>query len=383
MKVTKIALHAAVAAVIGGCSSAALAACPPGQQQCPPPKGGGGGGLGPPTTQQGGSQTAGMIAGRVSQAVGGVLGNMGGMRGGGGGGGPAAPGGAPAGGGNAPAAAPGQTGMSESDESVGMAAGSAPVKYGAWVSGSNTWMSGDQKSNDYFARIQSALVGFDATIDGKYIVGLSLGTEKDWTRIKYTGVEISGHGVTVSPYLAYIINQYLYVDGSFGVSRMLYDEQSYTQHGDYNGLRKFAGANLNAGSAFGSWYASTSLGYLYSTEDQSAYRTSSNSDVDTSQNRTGQVRSTTKLGYTELTNWGWIFPYASARLEYDANKTGALVVDTTTGERAANSRFGTTFGLGSSIGIGSNTTLTLEGTTTEFREHTDIYAVSGTMRLTF
>jgi hypothetical protein len=340
--------------------------------------------------QQGGSQAAGMVAGRVAQAVGNIIGNVaGGPRGpggpgGGSPGGSGGPGGSsgPGGGsGGGQGKSDGPTSMIESDE-PGMAAGSVPAKWGVWGSGSNTWVGGDQLNNDYFGRIQNGLIGGDVTIDGVYIVGLSVGAEKDWTRIKYSGVGIEGDGAMISPYAAYIIDQYFYVDASAGMTWMRYHESSDSQSGDYNGKRWFAGANLNASRTFDAWSASTNIGYLYTAERQDAYLTTSNYAQPESKSRTGQIRSTTKLGRTHLTDWGWFYPYASARLEYDANKTGALYVDTQ-GTKAANSRFGTTFGVGSSVGLGSNSSLTLEGTSTEFREHSSIYGISGTVRVTF
>ena len=239
-----------------------------------------------------------------------------------------------------------------------------------------------EEPNNYYGTIKTGMTGIDVSLDGKYVLGLSAGIERDATKIRYSGIDITGQAATVAPYAAYIINDIFYIDASGGVSRVLYHEQSVTQKGDNTGLRWFAGTNLNAAKTYGSWSFSTNIGYLYSAEKQQMYTTNTGYVVGTSKSRTGEIRSTTKAGYTELTSWGWIYPYASVRLEYDANKTAAVPVDTV-GTMAANSLFGTTFGLGTTVGIGSNANLTVEGTSTEFREHVAVYGLTTTARLTF
>jgi hypothetical protein len=338
---------------------------------------------------QGNSQIGGMIAGRVAQAVGGMVGgaaggNMGAPGGGlgGPGGSMGAPGGGP-GGGTGGSSSTGPTSLNEDGgEVTGMAAGSIPNKIGLWVNGSQTWLDGDQINNDYYGTIRSALTGVDVTINGKYVVGLSAGVGREATKIRYSNIDITGQSGTIAPYFAYVINDVFYVDASAGVSRVLYHEQSTSQKGDNTGLRWFSGVNVNAAKALGSWSLSTNLGYLYSAERQEAYTTNTNYVVGAAKSRTGQIRSTTKLGYTQLTSWGWVYPYGSVRLEYDANKTGATPVDTV-GTMSANSLFGTTFGAGTSVGMGTASTLTLEGTSTEFRSHSSVYGLTGTFRYTF
>ena len=264
-----------------------------------------------------------------------------------------------------------------------MAAGSIPNKIGLWVNGSQTWLDGDQINNDYYGTIRSALTGVDVTINGKYVVGLSAGVGREATKIRYSNTDITGQSGTIAPYFAYVINDIFYVDASAGVSRVLYHEQSTSQKGDNTGLRWFSGVNVNAAKALGSWSLSTNLGYLYSAERQESYTTNTNYVVGAAKSRTGQIRSTTKLGYTQLTSWGYLYPYGSMRLEYDANKTGATPIDTAGTTMSANSLFGTTFGAGTTMGVGTASSLTVEGTSTEFRSHSSVYGLSGTFRYTF
>ena len=378
-------------AVAGLACSPAFAGqnCPPPPPGAPPQQGNCngappniGGGQGPSMGNVGGGMTGGIISGRVAQAVGGIIGGAaaGSRVGPGGFGGPGGGGGT---GGQGGSSSTGPTSMLDDGTSVtGMAAGSIPTKIGIWVNGGQTWLDGDQVNNDYYGVIKTALTGADVTIDGKYVLGLSAGIGRETTKIRYSGIDITGQVGTVAPYAAYIINDIFYIDTSGGVSRVLYHEQSVSQKGDNTGLRWFAGTNLNAARTFGSWSLSTNIGYLYSAERQDPYTTNTNYVVVESKSRTGQIRSTSKAGYTQLTSWGWLYPYGSVRLEYDANKTAATAIDTA-GTLAANSLFGTTFGLGSSVGIGSNSSLTLEGTSTEFREHSSIYGLTATARLTF
>lgn len=265
---------------------------------------------------------------------------------------------------------------------TGMAAGSVPANVGIWVNAGQTWIDGDQVNNDYYGTIKTAMTGMDVTINGKYVLGVSLGVGREATKIRYSGIELTGQTGTIAPYAAYIINDIFYVDVSGGLSRVLYHEQSVSQKGDYTGTRYFTGANLNAAKALGNWSLSTNIGYLYSAEAVNMYTTNTGYVVNPTKSRTGQIRSTSKAGYTELTSWGWLYPFASVRLEYDANKTGATPIDTA-GTMAANSLFGTTFGAGTSVGIGSSTTFTVEGTTTEFREHSSVYGLTGTLRYKF
>jgi len=117
-------------------------------------------------------------------------------------------------------------------------------------------------------------------------------------------------------------------------------------------------------------------------ENQDAYTESDSTVNGKNQVRLGQARATARVGYMLPVSWGYVNPYGWARPEYDVSKTPAGVIDNA-GTKSSNSHFGTTFAVGTNVGLGDNSVFSLEGTTSQFRKNLDVYGVTGTVRFKF
>jgi len=267
---------------------------------------------------------------------------------------------------------------------TGLSAGSTPPVIAYWVNAGNTWYNSDQYKNKYTGRDTATMIGADITIDSQYILGISGGVDRQVTNLKDSNTLVTVQSVTVGPYLAYVIDDTYSIDAAGGFTRAADHLQvPKTRWGNYMGYKYYASGNVTATKNYDPFSLSLVTGVLYSASTTSTYYTTDGYFVATSKNRDTQIRTTGKIGYTAITSWGWMFPYGSARLEYDVNKSYPSIIDTSTGTTAANSLFGTTFGAGAIFGIGDSTSFTLDGSTGQFRIHNEVYSLTGTLRITF
>jgi len=326
----------------------------------------------PEVTKQASAQTAGLISARVSSAVSSATGNI-------------SAGAAPA---PAPISTPTPTSSLQPGDKVSFstgntsAAGDVAKRFGAWANAGVTHINNDQAGSEFSGNILTGLVGGDYLVNDYLLVGLSGGYEHGDIDTTYNNGTLTSSGVTVAPYLAVIINKYFSIDTSFGHTWVSYDESHGGVTGSTNGSRYFATVNGNANTMIDNWQLGSSLGFLYTKEDQDAYSESNGTAVGKVKVRLGQARATERLGYLAPVSWGYVNPYGWARLEYDVSKTAAGVIDSK-GTLASHSNFGTTFGLGVNFGLGDYTTLNVEGTTTQFRENLQVYGGTATIRVKF
>lgn len=317
----------------------------------------------PQVVQQASTQAANLLAGRVSQAVSNVTGNLGG-------------------GGFTPTPGP----RAEVVGGNAKAAGDPVGKTAFWVNGANAWVSNDQSGVNFSGTIKTALVGADHQFDDRVLAGVALGYEHPDIRTKFNNGTFTGDNVAVSPYAAYIINDVFSVNAVAGYTWVHYNtsRSNGAISGTITGDRLFANLNGTAATRIADWHLASTLGYMYLLETQDGYTENGAGGATNPENqvRLGQWRWTNKVGYLVRQEWGEIMPYGSARLEYDSSHTPTGVADAA-GTPVSNDRFGTTFGLGVDAKVGDDATFSVEATTTEFREHLTNRSVSGTFRLKF
>ncbi|MGE5477535.1 MAG: autotransporter outer membrane beta-barrel domain-containing protein [Bacteroidales bacterium] len=335
----------------------------------------------PQVVQQASTQASNLLAGRISQAVSNVTGSLGGGGFGGGGGGMGG-GGMGGGGGFSPTPGP----RSEVIGGNAKAAGDPVGKTAFWVNGGNAWVSNDQSGVNFSGTIQTGLVGMDHQFNDRILGGVALGYEHPDIKTKFNAGTFEGNNWAVSPYVGYIINNVFSVNAVAGYTWVNYDttRSNGAVSGSISGERMFGNLNAVAATRIDNWYLGSTIGYMYLLETQEAYTERGTGAVSNPENqiRLGQWRWTNKVGHSFIEEWGGYMPYASVRLEYDSSHTPSGVADAI-GTPVANDRFGATFGLGADVAVGNDTTFSLEGSSTEFREHLSTYSVNGTLRVKF
>lgn len=352
----------------------------------------------PQVSQQSSSQTATQISSRISQAVSGATGGTGatggfGSGGGTGGGtggfgtGGGAGGGASGTGGGTGGAGGSSQGSSLDDGVIGRSAGSADKAFGLWFNVGAARASDTHAFESFHGTIATFVGGADYRVSEKMLVGLAVGYEMARITTTFNNGTMTADNVAIAPYFGYSFTDYLGLDATIGYAFVNYGltRNSGTVKGSTDGGRVFSSTNLTAHTTLNNWQLSTGLGYLYLQERQGSY-----TEVGTGANavsavsiRLGQLRSVNKIGYLEKTEWGSIMPYLLVRPEYDVSKTPASLLDTATSTKSTSDRFGTTFGLGLSMNIGDDSSVTLEGTTSQFRRYLGMDGLSGTLRLAF
>lgn len=325
----------------------------------------------PQVVQQASTQASNLLAGRISQAVANVTGSVGGVGGGGG---------------VTPTFTPTPGPRSEVIGGNAKAAGDTVNRTAIWVNGGNAWVSNDQDGVNFSGTIQTGLVGIDHQFGEHVLAGLAAGYEHPNISTKFNSGTFKGNNFALSPYVAYIFNDVFSASAVAGYTWVNYDttRSNGAIQGSIDGGRMFGSLNLTAVKTFNQWSLASTAGYMYLLERQNGYTESGAGGVTNAENdiRLGQLRWTNKLGYLFRQEWGGIMPFGSARLEYDHSHTPTGTADAQ-GTPVSNDRFGTTFGLGVDLTVGNDTTFSLEGTSTEFREHLTSRGVSGTLRLKF
>ncbi len=166
----------------------------------------------------------------------------------------------------------------------GLAAGDHLAGWGFWASVSQTDFQARLPialpiaSLAYEGDTYSVLAGADKLIMNNLVVGVAIGYEDTEVFTFYNGGHNDSAGLTVVPYMAYLINDNLSVDAAIGYTDLEYDTDRVsittagtTVTGNYDADRLFASVNLNALTAYNNWYFNGRIGLLYTEEEQDAY----------------------------------------------------------------------------------------------------------------
>ena len=115
-------------------------------------------------------------------------------------------------------------------------------------------------------------------------------------------------------------------------------------------------------------------------EFQNSYTSNSASFNRASLANFGQMRAQLSAGQDLRSSYGLFTPNVFARYEYDLPHTAK--VDLASGYRSTNDRDGVVFGIGLDM-VMDDWKFSLSGTTTQFRENTEVYGLSGVARYSF
>ncbi len=346
-------------------------------------------------SQQAGSTTAGLIADRVSSVVSSTGGGI--STGGGSTGGGSTGGGSTGGGSSTEKLNATSTNCSSSstpvvalgeDDSVSRQGAAAAAAKGAkinavWVATSVTWLKKSDPNGNYGGTVSNAVVGYDRRLTENLVGGVALGYEKVLINTGYVagGGSVEGDTVSLSPYLGYSLTDWLVVDATAGYARIGYRfKTSATEIGETMANRWFGATNLTAFERYGDTLLKASLGYLRIAEFQDSYTSNANSVNRASLANFGQMRAQLSAGEDVRTSYGVFTPTVFARYEYDLPHTPK--VDLASGYRSTNDRDGVVFGIGVDMAM-DDWKFNLSGTTTQFRENTDVYGLSAVARYLF
>lgn len=327
-------------------------------------------------SQQAGSTTAGLIADRVSSVV------------------------SSTGGGSGASSAPTEklnaaattcttvvVALGEDDSVSRQGATAAAAKGGkinaVWVASSLTWLGKNDHNGNYGGTISNVVIGYDRRLTENLVGGVAMGYEKVLINTKYVvgGGSVEGDAVSISPYLGYSLTNWLVVDATAGFARIGYRfKTSTTEIGETMANRWFGATNLTAFERYGDTLLKASLGYLRIAEFQDSYTTNANSVNRASLANFGQTRAQVSAGHDMRTSVGIFTPTVFARYEYDMPHSPS--VDLASNKKSTNDRDGVVFGLGVDMAM-DDWKFNVSGTTTQFRENTEVYGLSAVARYSF
>lgn len=252
-----------------------------------------------------------------------------------------------------------------------------------WASGSYNHVKKTDVDGRYDGSVKNGVVGYDRRVTKDLILGVATGYETVDISTKYNAGSVEGESVSLSPYLGYVINDWLSVDASLGYSWIKYDftRNANAVTGNTSAGRVFGSTNLNATHRYGDFQLRAALGYLRLYEQQDAYRDSTGAAVDKSEINFGQARATIGGGYDIVTGFGVLTPNAFVRLEYDLPGSHAVMVGNNW--MSSSDRTGAVFGLGLDAAVSNDLSFNVTATSTQFRQNTDAYSVIGSVRYAF
>ncbi len=312
------------------------------------------------TTQSSASQTAGLIADQISQAISGISGSS-------------------------SFASVGPTGSSTQLAFAGgdgKAAGSAPRRWTFWANTANNWLRNTQAGAEYNGTIFTGVGGVDYLFNDRLLLGVSSGYEGINLDTSFNSGKLTSDGVALALYGGYVISPVFSLDGVVGHTWVNYKESRPGASGSYDGDRWFGAFNVNAKTAIDRWRFNASMGFFSVKEIQGGYTESNANVVAQSTAYLNQLRTKGSIGYQIPVSWGTLTPYASTRLDFDLSKSAAPVINAL-GQTANNGDFGALLGLGATAAIGERTTVEIEGSTTQFRSDFQAYSLRGTVRLKY
>jgi hypothetical protein len=258
------------------------------------------------------------------------------------------------------------------DGASGLAAGSDATRFSVWADVSGSYLKNTAAgANAYQGWSVTGLSGLDVVIGSAWVAGLSAGyTRADFGVPAITGTR-SNYGPVVGPYVSYVINEKLTVDGSFTYSRQTNDVAAA---GTPTNLRHFS-SDRWAGSVNGNYFAdigqvqvASFLGYTYAFEHQRGFADSTQTQFASANVRYAAFKVGGEFSYPI----GNFEPYLPIAYEYQTTQ----VTDGT-------SHADLLVGIGLRYRIGDVLKIGLLGTTEEVRRHQSDQTIAANLRYSF
>jgi outer membrane autotransporter protein len=250
-----------------------------------------------------------------------------------------------------------------------------------WANASYTSLKNDNAFTAYDGPVISTMIGIDTRVIDPLTVGVAFGYEHIDLDTTFNQGHYSWDGYSVTPYAVFrFLNNYsIDVSGSYGRLNNDVDRLNNAAKGSFDSDRWTAAANLNGGWNVGKWRLGATVGYLYMHQDDEAYNEVGlgNARVAGQTTEIGQGRAGVQVGY----DLGKIEPYLKGRVEHEFTSPGRTAV--APGVFVSPDNTGYVLGAGAVLRITDQISGGLEATTTQGRDHQDIWGVSGTIRFRF
>lgn len=166
--------------------------------------------------------------------------------------------------------------------SGGFAAGDTLGGWELWTNYTHTDQSSDFVNPDleslvFGYEIEAGTVGLQRLLADRWLLGGAIGYESGDIETEFNGGGADSDGVLFTPYVAYLINDHLSIDASFGYTTLDYDQERIAPDNGssiiagFDAERWFVNANLAAFTTYAEWAVGAHVGYLYVAEDQDGY----------------------------------------------------------------------------------------------------------------
>lgn len=274
--------------------------------------------------------------------------------------------------------------------SEGMAAGNHKGRFGAWVSGQYSSVEDENTDTAFDGNVYSVMAGIDYKVTPRAIVGLAVGYEDTDIDTDYNRGNLEADGYTIAPYVGYQLTDNASVNLTVGYSDLEYDTDRLDPTsnnaitGSTDSERYFIDASVNGRHNLrGNWNLYGTASVFFASEEKDAYtETESNGQtiaVAEEETDLGVASLEARLGY----QYQQVEPYALAGFSYDFTKDEAPVAAGQSTSSLDDEDFGGRFGAGLNFQFAPNVTGSVEAYTVEFRDDYEEYTVNGGLRVKF
>ena len=207
----------------------------------------------------------------------------------------------------------------------GLAAGDEKQGWSVWTSAAASWFEKDYAPAKTDSTSQIVSFGADRKIYDRLTVGLSLSYIRTEADTIYNGGETTSNGVSVLPYVAWRLNDWLSLDASAGYSFTKTDQDrdslGVTVTGNYLSHAVTGALNLNAAKWYGPVMTSAKLGLFASASKRTAFTESDGTVNRDNVDTLLQAKAGVTVGYLMRP----LMPYLSATYVYDLNALSPTV----------------------------------------------------------
>ena len=164
-----------------------------------------------------------------------------------------------------------------------------------WLNSSFSSFDNDFSRTKYDGQMQMLMVGYDKTVNDRYIYGIAFSYERLDIDTVFNSGNQETDGFSINPYFSYLISDAWSIDLSLGIGD--FDVEQFRTIGaldpgpppgfgigrvtsDFSSSRQFLASNLTYGGLRGNWYLSGWLGWMLVEKDQDGYTESDATEID-------------------------------------------------------------------------------------------------------
>jgi len=180
---------------------------------------------------------------------------------------------------------------------TGLSSGGELASHGLWTSVSASSLDNTLISTEYDGSLFLGMVGYDYRINKNLLLGASLGYESTDITTRFNNGSVKSNALTVSPYAAFRIFDFLSIDVILSYSFLDYDTTRPAVTGGYDADRYMVSSNLNYYYLTGNWNFNARFGYMYTKENADGFTESNGTRVRSQDTKIGEFQLGGKVGY--------------------------------------------------------------------------------------